>query len=548
MQFSTLDILVFIAYAAIILFVGLWVSREKKGHQKDSKDYFLASKALPWWAIGASLIASNISAEQFIGMSGSGFAMGLAIATYEWMAAATLILVAFFFLPVFLQKGIYTMPQFLEQRYGHQVRTIMAVFWLLVYIFVNLTSVLYLGALSMETIMGIPFSYALFGLAVFAMLYSIYGGLKAVAWTDVVQVTFLIAGGMATTYLALNLVGDGNAWEGFTLLRKQVPDHFVMIFEQGETMIPDGKGGEMDAYSLLPGLGVLFGGMWIANLNYWGCNQYITQRALAAKDLKEAQNGLIFAGFLKLLTPVIVVIPGIAAYVLVQQEAGEGEFTTAMTDTITGLVKSDKAYPVLLNLLPAGLKGLAFAALAAAIVSSLASMANSTSTIFTIDLYKNFINKEASETNMVRTGRIVAFVAFVIAVLVAPALGVLDQAFQFIQEYTGFVSPGVVAIFLVGLFWKRATGNAALWAVILTIPMSAGMKFLVPDIPFLDRMGYVFLILVALMVIISLADPKSKDNPRAIDISTARLDTGLAFKIGAFAIMGILVALYAIFW
>ena len=548
MHFTTLDLFIFIGYVLLIVSVGLLVSREKKGHEKDSKDYFLASKALPWWAIGASLIASNISAEQFIGMSGSGFAIGLAIASYEWMAALTLLIVGFFFLPIFLKKGIYTMPQFLESRYDHRVRTAMAVFWLFLYIFVNLTSVLYLGALSIETIMGIPFAYAVVGLAAFAMIYSIYGGLKAVAWTDVIQVTFLIFGGLATTYLALRLVGDGDVFNGFSLLRKEASDHFHMIIQKGSMMIPDGKGGTRDAYLDLPGISVLIGGMWIANLSYWGCNQYITQRALAAKNIDEAQKGVVFAGFLKLLMPLIVVIPGIAAYVIVMKEGGDGSFTTSMTDLGTGLVKSDKAYPTLLSLLPSGLTGLAFAALAAAIVSSLASMANSTATIFTMDIYRNFINKEAQERQLVKVGRIVALLSFIIAAMVAPALGVLDQAFQFIQEYTGFVSPGVVAIFLVGIFWKRANGNAALWAAVLTIPLSVLFKFAAPAMPFIDRMGLVFVILLAIMAAISLADPRTKDNPKGIDLEPELFRTSTQFKIGALAICLILAALYIIFW
>ncbi len=548
MNFSTIDLIIFLAYCILIIAVGIWVSREKEGHEKNSSDYFLASKSLPWWAIGASLIASNISAEQFIGMSGSGFAMGLAIASYEWMAAATLLVVGFFFLPIFLKKGIFTMPGFLESRYDARVRTVTAIFWLFLYVFVNLTSVLYLGALSIETIMGVPFPYAVIGLAAFSMLYSIYGGLKAVAWTDVIQVVFLLLGGLATTYIALGLVGGGDAIEGFTMLRREAPGHFHMIFQKGQMMIPDGQGGLRDAYLDLPGLSVLIGGMWIANLNYWGCNQYITQRALGAKSQDQAQLGIIFAGFLKLLMPLVVVIPGIAAYVLVQKEAGNGPFTTAMTDAATQLVKSDKAYPSMLHLLPAGLKGLAFAALTAAIVSSLSSMANSTATIFTMDIYKNYFRRDASEKQLVRIGRIVALIAFVLAMLIAPALGVLDQAFQFIQEYTGFVSPGVVAIFLVGIFWKRATGNAALWAAILTIPLSAAFKFLTPDLPFIDRMGIIFLILVAMMVVISLADPKSKDNPKGIHLDAELFSSSSKFKIGALSIILILGALYAMFW
>lgn len=547
MLLEPLDLAVFIGYCFLIIGMGLFVSREKKGHVKNSSDYFLASKALPWWAVGASLIASNISAEQFIGMSGSGFAMGLAIATYEWMAAATLLVVAIFFLPVYIKKGIYTMPGFLLDRYDTRVRTTMAIFWLLLYVFVNLTSVLYLGALSINTILGIPMTYSIIGLAVFAMVYSIYGGLKAVAWTDVVQVVFLIAGGLATTYISLQMVGDGNAWEGLAVLREKVPGHFSMILSKGEMMIPDGKGGTRDAYLDLPGISVLVGGMWITNLSYWGFNQYITQRALAAKNLDEAQKGMIFAGFLKLLMPLIVVVPGIAALVIVQNGVDLG-FIENMKDPVTGLIKSDRAYPTLLQLLPTGLKGLAFAALTAAIVSSLASMANSTSTIFTMDIYKKYFGKDASESKQVSVGRITAIVAFVIASLVAPALGQLDQAFQFIQEYTGFISPGVFAIFFFGVFWKKTTSNAALVGAALSIPLSIVLKIALPLLPFIDRMGYVFLILAALMITISLVEGKGKDHPKAIEIDTDLFKTSTGFKIGAFIITGIIAALYIVFW
>lgn len=547
MLLEPLDLAVFIGYCFLIIGMGLFVSREKKGHVKNSSDYFLASKALPWWAVGASLIASNISAEQFIGMSGSGFAMGLAIATYEWMAAATLLVVAIFFLPVYIRKGIYTMPGFLLDRYDTRVRTTMAIFWLLLYVFVNLTSVLYLGALSINTILGIPMMYSIIGLALFSMVYSIYGGLKAVAWTDVVQVVFLIAGGLATTYISLQMVGDGNAWEGLSVLRDKVPGHFSMILSKGEMMIPDGKGGTRDAYLDLPGISVLVGGMWITNLSYWGFNQYITQRALAAKSLDEAQKGMIFAGFLKLLMPLIVVVPGIAALVIVQNGVDLG-FIENMKDPATGLIKSDRAYPTLLQLLPAGLKGLAFAALTAAIVSSLASMANSTSTIFTMDIYKKYFGKDASESKQVSVGRITAIVAFIIASFVAPALGQLDQAFQFIQEYTGFISPGVFAIFFFGVFWKKTTSNAALVGAALSIPLSIVLKIALPLLPFIDRMGYVFLILAALMITISLVEGKGKDHPKAIEIDADLFTTSTGFKIGAFIITGIIAALYIVFW
>jgi SSS family solute:Na+ symporter len=547
MLLEPLDLIVFFGYCFLIIGMGLFVSREKEGHVKNSSDYFLASKALPWWAVGASLIASNISAEQFIGMSGSGFALGLAISTYEWMAAATLLVVAIFFLPVYIKKGIYTMPGFLLDRYDTRVRTTMAVFWLLLYVFVNLTSVLYLGALSLNTILNVPLTYGIIGLALFAMIYSIYGGLKAVAWTDVIQVVFLIAGGLATTYIALQMVGGGDAWAGLGVLRKEVPGHFSMILSKGEMMIPDGKGGTRDAYLDLPGLSVLIGGMWITNLSYWGFNQYITQRALAAKSLDEAQKGMIFAGFLKLLMPLIVVVPGIAALVIVNNEL-DANFIASMNDPATGLIKSDRAYPTLLQVLPTGLKGLAFAALTAAIVSSLASMANSTSTIFTMDIYNKYFGKEKSEAHQVKVGRITAVVAFLIAALVAPALGQLDQAFQFIQEYTGFISPGVFAIFFFGVFWKKTTSNAALVGAALSIPLSVVLKILLPNLPFIDRMGWVFVILATLMIVISLAEGKGKDHPKSIEINADLFKTSTGFKIGAILIAGIIAGLYTIFW
>jgi len=439
------------------------------------------------------------------------------------------------------------MPGFLLDRYDSRVRTTMAIFWLLLYVFVNLTSVLYLGALSLNTILDVPLTYGIIGLAAFAMIYSIYGGLKAVAWTDVVQVVFLIVGGLATTYISLQLVGGGDVWEGISLLKKEVPGHFSMILSKGEMMIPDGSGGVRDAYLDLPGLSVLIGGMWITNLSYWGFNQYITQRALAAKSLDEAQKGMIFAGFLKLLMPLIVVIPGIAALVIVNKGMDTG-FIESMKDPATAIIKSDRAYPTLLQLLPVGLKGLAFAALTAAIVSSLASMANSTSTIFTMDIYTKYFGKNASEVKQVRVGRITALVAFIIAAIVAPALGQLDQAFQFIQEYTGFISPGVFAIFFFGVFWKKTTSNAALVGAALSIPLSVVLKIVFPALPFIDRMGVVFLILAVLMIVISLVEGKGKDHPNSIEINKELFQTSTQFKVGAFLITGIIAALYTIFW
>ncbi|MBN1340317.1 MAG: sodium/sugar symporter [Bacteroidales bacterium] len=535
--FSWIDYLVFVIYGLVIIGIGLWVSRTKKGQKKTAQDYFLASKSLPWWAIGASLIAANISAEQMIGMSGSGFAIGLGIASYEWMAAITLILVGKYFLPVFLEKKIYTMPQFLEMRYDGRVRTAMATFWLLVYVFVNLTSVLYLGALALETIMGIPLIYGLLGLALFAAIYSIYGGLTAVAWTDVVQVIFLIGGGLITTFLALNAISGGEGiFEGMRELLARAPEKFDMILEKGKLIIPDGAGGTKDAYMDLPGISVLVGGMWIANISYWGFNQYIIQRGLAAKNIREAQRGVIFAGYLKILIPLIVVIPGIAAWVLT-------------SDASVTLEPSDKAYPWLLHeFVPAGLKGLTFAALAAAIVSSLASMLNSTATIFTMDIYRKFINRNISETGMVPVGRITGFTALVIAVLTAkPLLGNLDQAFQYIQEFTGFVTPGVVVIFCFGLFWKRITAHAALTVAVLTIPLSFLLKIAWPGLPFLDRMGVVFLLLALVAVAVSYAG-KPVPEEKALHLDRKMFVTGTSFNIGAIGICAIVGVLYLLFW
>lgn len=543
-QFIAIDYLIFLIYFVGVAAYGYWIYHRKRGKETTAADFFLAEGALTWWAIGASLIASNISAEQFIGMSGSGFAMGLAIASYEWMAAATLLVVAVFFLPVYLKNKIYTMPQFLAQRYSPLVATIMAVFWLLVYVFVNLTSILYLGGLAVSTVSGFPFALCVVFLAVFAIFITL-GGMKVIGYTDVVQVLVLILGGLATTYLALDLVAQhfqsSGVWSGLRLIREQADDHFHMIFQPGQMMMPDGTGGLEDAYNKLPGLAVLLGAMWIANLSYWGFNQYITQRALGA-DLKTARTGLLFAAFLKLLMPIIVVLPGIAAYVLYQQ----GYFQQEMTEA--GIVKPDKAYPVLLNLLPHGLRGLSFAALTAAIVASLAGKANSISTIFTLDLYKKYINLEADERTQVWVGRMAIVVAIATGAIVAPALANFGQAFQFIQDFTGLISPGVVAIFLLGFFWKRATGTAALVGALATIPTGLLLEHFSDNMPFLHRMGWVFLLLLLLMVAISLFDPKSKHQTGGIDIDPADFRTETSFTIGALLILGALAVLYSVFW
>ena len=551
---GTADYIVFLIYFLIVSIYGFSVYQKKKKQEENSKDFFLAKDSLTWWAIGASLIASNISAEQMIGMSGNGFKMGLAIATYEWMAAATLIIVAVFFIPVYLKNKIYTMPQFLNQRYNSTVAMIMAIFWLLLYVVVNLTSILYLGALAISSVSGIDFWVCMTMLAVFAIIITL-GGMKVIGYTDVIQVFFLILGGLATTYLALQLVSTHyntvGIFNALDIMGDKANDHFHMILHQDNSN-----------YISLPGLTVLIGGMWIVNLNYWGCNQYITQRALGA-DINTARSGLLFAAFLKLLMPVIVVLPGIAAYILYK----DGAFQAEMMQN--GELNPDKAYPVLLNLLPAGLKGLSFAALTAAVVASLAGKANSIATIFTLDVYKKVIDKDASEDKQVVVGRISVIVAMLVAVAISPFLGIDKKGgFEFIQEYTGFVSPGIFAMFILGFFWKRTTSNAALFATIggfllsvvfKAMPNYMDLSFLassgfavsvngVYEIPFLDRMGFVFIICIIVMVIISLFETRKGANPKGLEIDSKMFKTSPGFAVGALLIFGILVALYTLFW
>lgn len=555
---STPDYLVFLVYFVIVATYGIWVYNKKRSKVVggDSKDYFLAEGSLTWWAIGASLIASNISAEQFIGMSGSGFKMGLAIATYEWMAAITLIIVAVFFIPVYLKNKIFTMPQFLHKRYNGTVAMIMAVFWLALYVVVNLTSILYLGALAVSSISGFSLEFCMYAIAVFAVIITL-GGMKVIGYTDVIQVFFLILGGLATTYLALNLVsehyGSDGVLSGYAIMTDKASEHFEMIFAK-----------DNENYLDLPGLSVLIGGMWIVNLNYWGCNQYITQRALGA-DLKTARNGILFAAFLKLLMPVIVVLPGIAAYVLWK----DGHFQAEMLQG--GELNPDRAYPVLLNLLPSGLKGLSFAALTAAVVASLAGKANSVATIFSLDIYQKVFNKTASERQLVNTGKITIIVSMILAVLIAPHLGIDKKGgFQYIQEYTGFVSPGIFAMFILGFFWKKTTSNAALFATIGGFLLSVFFKFLpnfadlsflnttgfavinpasgLYEIPFLDRMGFVFVICIIGMYVISKIENAKGVVPNGLEVDTKMFKAHPGFVVGALLVTLITAALYIMYW
>jgi SSS family solute:Na+ symporter len=517
---TTLDATVVIAYALGLFVLAQWVSREEGGHQKDARDYFLAGGSLPWWAIGASLIAANISAEQIIGMSGSGYAIGLGIASYEWMAAITLILVGKFLLPVFLRHRIYTMPQFLEQRYDHNVRMVMAFFWLGVYIFVNLTSILWLGALAINTVTGIDLTYGMVSLGVFAVAYSLYGGLKAVAFTDIIQVVLLVAGGLMIAWIMLDQVSGGTGvLAGFSELTARVPEKFDMILS------PDNP-----HYVSLPGISVLVGGMWIMNISYWGFNQYIIQRALAAKSIHEAQKGIAFAAFLKLLMPLIVVLPGIVIF--------------ALDPTLDA---PDQAYPTAMSQLPAGVKGLVFAALLAAIISSLASMINSISTIFTMDIYRSVV-AEARQKNLVIVGRSVAAIAMLTAMICArPLLGKFDQAFQYIQEFTGFFTPGIVVIFILGMFWKKTTPLAALAAAIGSAVLSFVLKMVWPSLPFIDRVGIVFLLCTGIAIVISIVQG-NREQPDAIDLRDIDFSTTNGFNVAGVAVALILAALYATWW
>ncbi|MFI5130840.1 MAG: sodium/sugar symporter [Chitinophagales bacterium] len=538
---QTADYIVFFIYFIAVSAYGYYIYRRKKAATTSTKDFFLAEGSLTWWAIGASLIASNISAEHFIGMSGSGFAIGLAIASYEWMAAATLIIVAIFIIPMYLKNKIYTMPQFLSKRYSDNVSTIMAVFWLLVYVFVNLTSIIYLGAIAISKISPLSFEAAIVGLSVFSIVVTL-GGMKVIGYTDVIQVLVLIVGGLVTTYLALSLLADkfgydGDILKGLGVLRREAPEHFHMVLDKSSPH-----------YKELPGISVLIGGMLINNLAYWGCNQYIVQRALGA-DLKTARNGILFAAFLKLLIPVIAVLPGITMYIMHQH----GMFQQEMTDG--GAVKPDHAYPTLMNLLPAGLKGVAFAALTAAVVASLAGKSNSIATIFSLDIYKKYFDKDASDKKTVRVGRWAVLVSMLIAAIVTPALRSLDQAYQFIQEYVGFFSPGVLAIFLLGMFWKRTTAGAALAGALLTIPISTVLKFLpgwtngaFPDYPFLDRMTITFFAVAIIMIVMSLIKPKSETDSHTLEMDKSMFRVSPGFIIGSVIICGILAALYTVFW
>jgi len=559
------DKIVFVLYFLMVASYGYWVYRKKKDTVSASQDFFLAEGSLTWWAIGASLIASNISAEQFIGMSGEGFFVGIAIAAYEWIAALGLIIIAVWFIPIYLKNKIYTMPQFLKTRYNESVALVMAIFWLLLYVFVNFTSILYLGAVAINGLLGGDYLHVvMIGLMLMALIITL-GGMKVIGYTDVIQVAVLIIGGFATVYMALQIVDqrinnviDGNALAGFKTLLSQAPEHFHLILPKPNNTDMSAAGQlARDKYIILPGIAMYFAGQWILNLNYWGCNQYITQRALGAQ-LETARKGILFAGFMKLFMPVIVMLPGIAAFVLYKngQLAGfEGG--------------KDGAYSAILAFLPAGLKGLAIAALTAAIVASLAGKANSISTIFTLDIYKKYINQGADEKKLVWTGRLTVFISMFIAVIFTwkDLLGIGGEGgFTFIQKYTGFISPGVFAMFMLGFFWKRTTGAAAMTGLITgfllaiffnsyAIPLFGTDNIMYTaylnksgayEIPFLINMGWSFVLTIIIMVIVSMAGPKV--NPKAFEIDASMFKVSKSTLVLIVIILMLLSALYVKFW
>src|SRR5580658_544669 len=563
-----IDYFVFIIYFFIVAGYGYWIYQRKKKKITDTHDFFLAEGSLTWWAIGASLIASNISAEQFIGMSGNGFFVGIAVAAYEWIAALALVIVAVWFMPVYLKNKIFTMPQFLKTRYNETVSLIMTVFWLFLYVFVNITSIMYLGALAINNLAGGQHLHLIMILlAVFAIFITL-GGMKVIGYTDVIQVLVLIVGGLVTSYVALTMVSEKfglgkDALAGFNELIKDAPDHFHMILSKPD---PNTSQNDVNKYLILPGIAMYFAGQWIVNLNYWGCNQYITQRALGA-NLQTARTGILFAALLKLMMPVIVMLPGIAAYVLYKNGSLQAEMS------LGGKFNQDNAYSSVLGFLPNGLKGLSLAALTAAVVASLAGKANSISTIFTLDIYKRYLHPGVDEKKIVWIGKFAIVVAMAVAVFLAPRMGIgAKGGFQYIQEYTGFVSPGIFAMFILGFFWKRTTSNAALFATIGGFACSCLLKFVpnftdlsglassgfakandtgVYEIPFLDRMEIVFIFCVIGMVVISLLGKRpaapggesSSGTSLAVDASMFKVSNG--FLAGTLIVCGALAALYA---
>ena len=560
-----LDWFFLVLYIAIIILIGVWVSRKNKGFDSIA----IADKSLPWWIIGFSLIAANISAEQIIGMSGSGFAIGLAIASWEWMAAITLIIVAKFFLPIFYKEGIKTIPQFAEHRFSKQLKTILAIFWICLFILVNLTSVMFLGAKMIDTIIQDKdiMIWAIIILAVITLAYSIKGGLMSIAFTDYIHVGILIVSGFYLAYVVVMHLGHGSLFDNLAFMRDNFPQKFQMIIKDGKHITPNGTNAYMD----IAGLAVLFGGLWITNLYYWGFNQYIIQRAFAAKSLNEAQKGVAFAGYLKLLVPILVIIPGIVAYIILSDGNGQvthesiSQFGAPYMIKSSGAIDNDRAYPMMVSLfMTTPFLGIIIAAILGAIISSLGSMTNAIGTIFTEDIYKPYMLKN-NKDNSIKVYRIAVVVSLLIAVLIAPFLRNFDQLFTYIQTFTGIISPGILSIFLFGMFWPKTTNKAAIWGVIVPFFISLGLKateliyvaqhgpastfnrpFYVR--PYQQQMVISLICSALIVIIISLIEGKGKDSPKAISYNLAMFKTSRKFNISALIIIVILVFLYSYFW
>ncbi len=512
MKFSPLDITIFVAFFGVVLFVSMYKSRK----ERTGEDYFLASRGLLWPFIGLSLIAANISSEHFVGMSGQGAgSVGLAIASYEWLAAITLVFVAFFFLPKFLSVGIYTIPEFLEHRYNSAARGIMALYTMIIYVGVTIASVLYSGALALRTIFDVDLTMSIWAIGAIAALYTIWGGLKAVAWADLFQGSALILGGIVVMVLGFIAVG------GVPEFIKANPDKLHMILPKD--------------HSVLPWTALLIG-LWIPNLYYWGLNQFISQRSLAAKSLRHGQMGIIFAAFLKLLIPFIIVMPGIMAYQLYHDQIVSGT--------------ADAAYPLLIrNLVPGGLRGFMLAAIAGAVISSLASMLNSASAIFTLDLYKRYLRQDAPQKSIVFIGRTMTLIFVFIGCFIAPQLGHprFQGIFNYIQEFQGYISPGILAAFLFGLIFKRAPGAAGVTALVANPLIYGFLHWQFGDIAFLNRMAITFGIILVLMAAITFWRPLKKPMVLPVRESFDMRPSPVIKWLGG-TVIALTITLYIIFW
>lgn len=514
MAFSTLDLVTFVGFLLFVVGVSVYASRK----EDSEEDYFLAGRKLTWWLIGFSLIASNISSEHFIGMSGKGYSLGLAIASYEWMAAVTLIIVAIFFLPKFLRTGIYTIPEFLEYRYNSKARLLMAVYMMAFYVVVTLATVLYSGALAIHAIFDVNLVFAIWMIGLVAGAYTIYGGLKAVVWSDLIQGATLLLGGLVVVVLAMDKVGG---WDNF-VANSGDKLHTVLPWDHPE----------------MPWVAVFVGGLWLPNIFYWGLNQFITQRTLGAKSIEEGQKGILFGATMKLLIPVIVVFPGIIAFELYADK----------------IDKADMAYPYLLKeVLPAGLLGIMFAALFGAVMSTLDSMLNSAATIFTMDIYKPYFNKTADSKKLIRVGRITTLVLVIIGCLWAPVVGSFDSLYDYIQKFWGLIQGGIVAAFIFGLAWKKVPPAAAIGAMLLNVPVYGACliydEFL-PEgskIAFLHYMAITFVVLTLYVVVVTLWKPLKV--PAVLPV---RLDVEYKLspliKIWSLGVLLATAALYIIFW